>query len=119
VIPLRVHSGFTDAAEVRRRGWLDLVSICETKDGREVRMPEWVCDYACTNVDGSDGAAIRKDPDGWRLCNCYLFLDDLDDDVHADIAEAQRAADAYNEARGLVPFVVPSTWAILSLDDAP
>ena len=96
-------------------GWTDHVRIEETKAGREVRMPEWVLDFACANVDGASAAAVRKDPDGWRVCDAYLCSDasyDFDDEA-MDYDDACGRADEINRERGVVPLFIPSSWAIV------
>jgi hypothetical protein len=95
--------------------WTTFLTRHDTKDGREVQMPEWVCDHACRNVDLTDAAAIRRDPDGWRVCNAYAFDETIEDEP-MDIDEARDLADSYNRARGVVPLVIPRSWAIV---DAP
>lgn len=102
------------ARDPASKGWTDFVTYHETKDGRPVEMPEWVCDYACRNVDLSDAAAIRQDADGWRVCNAYAF----DETIHPeamDKEEAQAAADEYNRERYVVPLVIPADWGLAGL----
>lgn len=80
-------------------------------------MPQWVMDHACANVDATDAAAIRRDADGWRVCNAYCWRDPVsgldDDDAYDDIEEARMVADRYNRERWILPLVIPASWAIV------
>jgi hypothetical protein len=98
---------------MRERGWADLVTVHESKRGERVEMPEWVLDHACSRVDATDAAAIVEiSPDEWCVCNAYL-IDDTIDSGPRSRADAIKIADSYNEARGVVPLVVPAAWAVL------
>ena len=86
----------------------------EDKQGRRVQMPEWVMDDACRNVDACTAAGVVEiEPDVWVACNAYDAIP-LWDCEPGTIEEARRDADRHNAERGVVPLVIPASWAIMT-----
>lgn len=99
-------------ANVINAGWTTYICIEEDKQGREVRMPQWVMDHACRHVDASTAVAVRVDPDGYRVVNAYLSEDE-GLEPFGTIEEAIEVADDLNEERGIGPLVLPSNFVII------
>lgn len=94
----------------------------ESKDGVTIIMAGWVMDHACEYVDASAAVAIREVEGGYRLCDAYTAEvwehhdrdADLDmDEIYDELGDAIRAANNYNDVRGIGPMVIPSDWAVL------
>ncbi len=99
--------------DVESQGWTTYLVREETRDGREVQMPQWVMDHACANVDASRGAAVVADGDGgWLVTNCYDWNDALSG-PYDDLNDARRACDNINDDAGIRPFVIPAHWAVI------
>jgi hypothetical protein len=101
-------------ANVVSQGWGEFMCTEEDKAGRTIRMPQWVMDDICRNVDASNLAAVRTEEDGrYRIVDAYLS-EELDDEVYDDFVEATLAADRYNDDRDSGPLVLPRSFAIIN-----
>jgi hypothetical protein len=87
----------------------------EDKQGRRVQMPEWVMDHACRHVDASMATAIVEvAPDEWVACDAYT-AEPLWNCEPGAIEDARQDADRLNVEHGVVPLVIPSSWAVLGV----
>lgn len=100
-------------ASVHAHGWTTFLCTEEDKQGRELRMPQWVMDHACRNVDACEAAAVRAEHGGGFRIVCAYLSEELDGDVYDHVEDAQDIADLWNDDHGVEPLVVPRGWAVV------